>query len=135
MPEAQRVEYMAQGQPACEQSCELNGHQFHSEAHPVPCPMAFQSHSCSGRATGTAPGVACPCDHTLLMRVWASQVSQFSLLPSLWAEQQNMQEWREQWPQWEGATTNPGSSTMNHIKVLNSWDLDPPSAKMRIIKT
>lgn len=36
VPEAQRVEYMAEGHPACEQSCELNGQLSHSEAHPLP---------------------------------------------------------------------------------------------------
>lgn len=115
---------MVQSHPACEQSCELNGHPSHSETRPLSCPMAFQNHFCSDRATGAALGVACPSGHTLLIRVWASQVPRFSLFLSLWAEQQNMQEWRQQWLQWKWATSNPGSSTMNHMKVLQllgSW--------------
>lgn len=108
---------MAEGHPACEQSCELNGQLSHSEAHPLPS-HGFPEPFLQQKSNRAALRVACPSGLSPLIRVWTSQVPRFSLPLSLWVEQQNMQEWREQWLQWEGATSNSGSSTMNHMKVL-----------------
>ena len=126
VPEAQRVECMAQGHLAYEgQSCELNGHQSHSKAHPLPCPVTFQSLSAGGRTTGAAQGVACPSGHTPLISVWASprpgSLCSFLFGPSSKA----LQEWRERRPWREGATPNPASSTMNHVKVLQLLGSQP----------